>query len=148
MLQTAKVVLGVVVVLVAAALAGGIGREVGDSLFRKPADITSVSALMRVASEANKSLPTMVDKETELANTGALPGVLIYNYRFVDAVAKDISAQDVIARLKPSTVTKACTTPETRDGLLKRGVTMRYSYSDRNGAFIAAFDVTPDGCKP
>jgi hypothetical protein len=148
MLQTVKMVLGVVVVLVAAAVAGQIGREAGGSLLRRSTDVTSVSALTRVASEANKSLPMMVDKETELSNASALPGILVYNYRFVNGIMQEISAQELIGRLKPSTTTRACTTPETRDGLLKRGVTMRYSYSDRNGAFIAAFDVTPDACKP
>ena len=88
----------------------------------------------------------MVDTDTELLNVSVRPGVLVYNYRLVNATALTIAAQQVVDRLKPPATNQACSTPETRQGLLERGVTMRFSYSDGAGVYIVAFDVTLAGC--
>lgn len=145
-MQRVKWALGVIVVLVAATLAGQIGREAANSLFTGPADAGSVAVLNRVASEVNKGLPMMVDKETELTNVGALPGILVYHYRLVSVTSSEVIPEQLVDQLRPSAATRACTTPETREGLLNRGVAMRFSYSDTNGAYITAFDVTSGSC--
>jgi hypothetical protein len=36
--------------------------------------------------------------------------------------------------------------PETRDDFLKKGVTLRYSYFDKDKQHIATIDVTPKDC--
>jgi hypothetical protein len=40
----------------------------------------------------------------------------------------------------------ACNQPGTRDDLLKNGVTLRYSYFDKDKQHIATIDVTPADC--
>jgi hypothetical protein len=40
----------------------------------------------------------------------------------------------------------ACNRPETRDNFLRKGVTLRYSYFDKNKQYIATVDVTPADC--
>lgn len=88
----------------------------------------------------------MVDRHTELMNVLGLEGVIVYNYRLVNISAPDITADDLVTQVRPSVVTSSCTTPSTRDGLLKRGITMRFTYSDMNRAYIASFDVAPLDC--
>lgn len=111
-----------------------------------PADATSLAFLSKVASVANATAPTMVDSVTELMNVHALPGVLVYNYRFITLASGDLDTTQLVATLRPGTLTQACSTPATRDGLLKRGVSMRFSYSDSSRKYLTAFDVTPAAC--
>ena len=131
--------------LVLVVLVGEIGREAGNWLVSRPADPT-LAVLNRVASELNKNLPMRIDQETELMNVGAREGVIVYNYRCLNFTASELNADTLVEELRPSALRQACTTPETADGLLKRGVAMRFSYVDRSRAFITAFDVTPENC--
>jgi len=40
----------------------------------------------------------------------------------------------------------ACSQPETRDDFLKKGVTLRYAYYDKDKKHVATVDVTPADC--
>ena len=87
----------------------------------------------------------MVDGETELFSSVALPGVIVYNYRLVNVLASEIDA-GAIRELESGVVTQACSTPGTKDGLLEMGVTWRFSYHGRMREHIASLDVTPSDC--
>jgi hypothetical protein len=50
------------------------------------------------------------------------------------------------AAAKQQVVQGACGRPETRDDFLKKGVTLRYSYYDKDKKHIATVDVTPADC--
>jgi hypothetical protein len=109
-------------------------------------DPRSQEHLNRVAAEINRSVPVMIDQETELLPVVGAPGMLIYNYRLVSYSARQLDAAKFAAGAKQRVTEGACNRPETRDAFLKKGVTLRYAYYDKDKQPIAAVDVTPADC--
>jgi hypothetical protein len=109
-------------------------------------DPRSLEHLSKVAAEMNKSVPVMIDPETELLPITAAPGLLTYNYRLVNYSAAQLDPQKFAAGAKQRVTEGACNRPETRDNFLKYGVTLRYSYFDKEKKPIVAVDVTPKDC--
>jgi hypothetical protein len=116
------------------------------AFFGRTADPRSAQFLNEVAAGLNKTLPMLVDKDTELMNTMGLDGVLVYNYRLVNHTAAQLDAQRLIAALTPQITKAACSTPDTRDGFLKQGVSLRYMYADRDRTHLATITVSPKDC--
>jgi hypothetical protein len=112
----------------------------------KQDDPRSVEHLSRVAAEINRALPLMIDKETELLPAMGAPGMLIYSYRLVSFSTAQVEYKKFAAAAKQQVVQGACGRPETRDDFLKKGVTLRYSYYDKEKKHIATVDVTPADC--
>lgn len=114
--------------------------------FRPPLDPRSQPALEKLAAEINRSLPLMIDKETELLPSVGAEGMLIYNYRLVSYSVTQLDPARFAAGARQRVSQGACNRPETRDDLLKKGVTLRYSYFDKDRQHIATVDVTPADC--
>jgi hypothetical protein len=106
----------------------------------------SQESLKSLAAEINRSVPVMIDKETELLPAVGAEGMLIYNYRLVSYSATQLDASKFAAGAQKRVTQGACNRPETRDELLKKGVTLRYSYFDKDKQHIATIDVTPADC--
>ena len=132
--------------IAAGVLAGYIILWVVPEYFRAREDPRSVERLSRVAAELNRSVPVMIDAETELLPVEGVAGMLIYNYRLVSYSVTQVDGQKFAAGAKPRVTQEACDRPETREDFLKKGVTLRYSYYDKNKQHIATFDVTPADC--
>ncbi len=109
-------------------------------------DPRSQKRLSRIAAELNRSVPVMIDRETELMPVQSAEGILIYNYRLVNYSVAQVDRQKFAAGAAPRLRQRACSTPETRDDFLKKGVTLRYSYYDKDRQQIATIDVTPADC--
>jgi hypothetical protein len=109
-------------------------------------DPRSQEHLSRIAAEINRGVPLMIDKETELMPTEGHEGMLIYNYRLVSYSVKDLDYRRFAAGARERVVQGACSRPETREDFLKKGVTLRYSYFDKDKRHIATIDVTPKDC--
>jgi hypothetical protein len=88
----------------------------------------------------------MVDAETELLPAQGAPGMLIYNYRLVKYSVSQLDHQKFAAGAKQKVTQGVCNQPDMRDDFLKKGVTLRYSYFDKDKQHIATFDVTPADC--
>jgi len=132
---------------VAAGVAAGyLVWRVMPGYFRQEEDRRSQEFLSRIAAELNKSGPVMIDQETELLASEGAQGMLIYNYRLVSYSAAQLDRNRFAAGVKERVVQGACSRPETRDEYLKNGVTLRYSYFDKNKQHIATVDVTPADC--
>jgi len=114
--------------------------------FEKEADPRSQEFLGKIAAEINKSVPVMIDQETELMPAAGAPGMLIYNYRLVSYSVAQLDHNRFATGAKEKVTQGACNRPETRDGFLKKGVTLRYSYYDKDRQHIATFDVNPSDC--
>ncbi|MGB7947023.1 MAG: hypothetical protein WCH75_05000 [Candidatus Binatia bacterium] len=114
--------------------------------FEKEADPRSQEFLGKIAAEINKSVPVMIDQETELMPAAGAPGMLIYNYRLVSYSVAQLDHNRFATGAKEKVTQGACNRPETRDGFLKKGVTLRYSYYDKDRHHIATFDVQPSDC--
>src|SRR5215467_7125284 len=132
--------------IVAVALLGYLALQVGPAYFGGQEDPRSVKHLDKVAAEINRSVPVMIDQETELLPAVGAPAMLIYNYRLVSYSAAQLDATKFAAGAKQRLMQNACSNPETRDDFLKKGVTLRYSYYDKNKQHIATVDVTPADC--
>lgn len=137
-----KVLLWLCVAVIAAYLVWRVVPE----YFQEPIDPRSQAHLSKIAAEINRSVPVMIDKETELMPAAGHQGMLIYNYRLVSYSAGQLDQQKFAAGAKDRVTQEACNRPETRDEFLKQGVTLRYSYFDKDKQPIATVDVTPKDC--
>jgi hypothetical protein len=109
-------------------------------------DPRSEESLRKLAAEINRSVPVMIDKETELLPAVGAQAMLIYNYRLVSYSVAQLDAEKFATGAKQRVTQGACNRPETRDDLLKNGVTLRYTYFDKNKQHIATIDVRPADC--
>lgn len=132
--------------LIAGVSAGVLFWWVVPAYFNKPVDPRSVEYLSGIAAEINRSVPVMIDAETELMPASAAYAMLIYNYRLVKYSVTQLDSEKFAAGAKQRVTQGACNRPETRDDFLKKGVTLRYSYFDKDRKHIATIDVTPADC--
>ena len=117
-----------------------------SELFQEKLPPRSEKRLSKIAAEVNRSVPVMIDKETELTAVEGHEGMLIYNYRLVPYSVRQLDHQKFAAGAKQKVAQGACNAPETREDFLKQGVTLRYSYFDKDKQHIATVDVTPADC--
>jgi hypothetical protein len=132
--------------LAGGAVVGLIVWWVLPAYFSTSNDPRSMDYLEKIAAEINRSVPVMIDEETELLPASVGHAMLIYNYRLVKHSAAQLDHQKFAAGAKQKVTQGACSRPETRDGFLKEGVTLRYSYFDKDKQHIATVDVTPADC--
>jgi hypothetical protein len=127
-------------------LVGYLVWQLRPEYLREQEDPRSREFLSSVAAEINRSTPVMIDRETELLPSEVADGVLVYNYRLVNFSTTKIDHARFAAAARTQVTEGACNTPETRDGLLKIGVTLRYAYFDKDKQPIATVDVAPADC--
>lgn len=106
----------------------------------------SQQSLNKLAVQINRAVPVMIDKETELLAAAGTEGMLTYNYRLVSYSVSQLDAAKFAAGAKERVTQGACNRPETRDDLLKQGVSLRYAYFDKDKRHIATIDITPADC--
>lgn len=109
-------------------------------------DPRSLKTLSRIAAEINRSVPVMIDKETELLTTAGAEAMLIYNYRLVGYSLSQLDPNQFATRIKPGVTRNACNRAETREEFLNKGITLRYAYFDKDKQHIATIDVSPTDC--
>jgi hypothetical protein len=138
-----------IITLVASSLAGLIAAKLASHAVQKyfdhKNDITSNASLGKMVSQMGLTLPMMIDSETELYSILGADKTIRYFYRLVNLPFQKISAED-IEKIKPKMINFNCTTPETKNGVLKRGIKMRYSYYDKDKVHIADIEITPSDC--
>jgi len=99
-------------------------------------------AMMKAASELNKTCPVMVDRETQLDNAIALPDkVFQYNYTLVNIGKDSIDIQSFENYMKPMLLNKVKNAPELKM-YRDNKVTMAYSYKDKDGVFLTKIYIT------
>jgi hypothetical protein len=113
-----------------------------QEIFFKPASFDKV--MIEAASEMNKALPMMVDQDTRLDNTAALPGnVFQYNYTLINYDQSEINIDTVRKYAEPGIVNNVKTNPDMKS-FRENKVIMDYCYKDRNGVFLLKISVTPE----
>ena len=138
--------LQVILWIVAAVAAGYLAWWLIPRYFKPAAVPGSFEYLSQEAARLNQALPTQLDVKTELMATEAAQAMFIYKYRLVDIAVDRVDHQKFAASAKPQLVKATCTRPETSEEFLKKGVTLRYSYFDKDKKHIATLDVTPADC--
>lgn len=103
--------------------------------------------LMAIASEFNKSTPMMIDNDTRLDNSIALPGkVLQYNYTLINTEKAAVNIDEFKQFLSERLANFVKTNPQMKFARDKN-VTINYAYSDRNGEFLLLIPITPQDYK-
>lgn len=111
--------------------------------FAKGRDAAIDKKLAEVSAEMNKTLPMMVDKDTQLDNAVAMPGkVLQYNYTLVAISASQVDTARLDEAFKPTLLNKVKTTPDMKP-LREAGVTFIYNYRDKDGVMIVRYEFGP-----
>lgn len=97
-----------------------------------------------VASEINKQCPMMIDNETRLDNTVAMPdNVFQYNYTLVSADKESFDIESVKNYLEPTIVNIVKTNPDMQT-MRDNKVTVRYCYKDKSGMHLFTISVSPE----
>ena len=109
---------------------------------------------MKTASEINASCPIMVDQDTRLDNTIALPGnTFQYNYtlmHFAPINNSDIDLELELEKFRKVFENQILINVKTNPDLKffrDNEVTMNYYYKDKKGNFITKIIITPDQYK-
>jgi len=101
-------------------------------------------ALMKVASEINESCPIMLDSETRLDNSIALPPkILQYNYTLINMEKEEIDIISLINYLEPNITNNIRTSPDMKF-LRDNKVTFNYYYKDKNWNYLFTITVKPE----
>jgi hypothetical protein len=109
-------------------------------LFKTP---TLDKVMMNTASEINKSCPIMIDSDTRLDSTIALPSnVFQYNYTLVNMDNETVDMVALKDYLEPNIINHVRTNPDMKFQRDKK-VTMNYYYKDKNGNHVFTISVTP-----
>ncbi|NCD00137.1 MAG: zinc ribbon domain-containing protein [Bacteroidia bacterium] len=100
--------------------------------------------MMSVASGINKTCPIMVDSETRLDNTIALPDkVFQYNYTLVNMDKSDVDTLSMKNYLEPIIINLVKSSPQMefqRDNKW----TLNYCYKDKNGLHLLMLVIKPE----
>jgi hypothetical protein len=139
-------ILVAVLCIVAGVVAGYLVWHVAPAYFGSTPVPGSIEYLRAESAGLNRQLPVKLDEKTELIITEAAPKLFTYKYRIVDVAAERVNHENFAAAAKPVLIQNACGRAETRDEFLKNGVTLRYSYFDKDQKHIATLDVTPADC--
>ena len=125
-----------------------IGVALGILIYRHLMGSRPVSDadLAKASAELNRRLPIMVDSETQLVSTTGVGRVLQYNYHLLNLTVTPDQASALLNNERPRLISFACSTPATRNTFLKRGITLRYAYTDRNGYDLFTIEVAPKDC--
>ena len=103
--------------------------------------------LMKVASEINKSCPIMIDNETRLDNTMALPSkTLQYNFTLISMEKETVDSIELKSYLEQNIKNNVRTNPDMKFFRDKK-ITTNYYYKDKNGIYLFTISATPEQYK-
>jgi len=139
--QSKKIIISILSVVI-----GVVIFFIVKQLLIKP-EATFDDALLQAANEINKSCPIMVDAETQLDNTVALPGKIFqYNYTLVNFVKDSIDVESIKAILEPNILNNVKTNPDLAN-FRENDVTMNYIYKDKDGVHLLKITILPEQYK-
>ncbi len=96
-------------------IAGYLVFWAAPEFFQKTDDPRSQERLSRIAAEINRSVPVMIDKETELTVVEGHEAMLIYKYRLVPYSVRQLDHAKFAAGAKQRVAQEACNQPEMRE---------------------------------
>jgi len=145
-------VLGFIVVLIAVGIGGKVGKEVGKSAFssskptKQEVEDIIIEDFAKFASQYNKKLPMMIDKNTQLDKVTVGSGArVVYHHSFPNYTSSDIDSNWISTNLKSQVKNKVCATKGMKK-TLQYGGTFVYAYSGNDGVEIERFEIDRDDC--
>ena len=140
--KTPQKTLGSLVVVIGAVVGGVFGSEIGRSAVRSffGGGASIDAKLAATASQINATLPMMVDQNTRLDTTIAMPGQkFCYVYTIVNMDPMPAS-DDIEAIMRPLLLNNYRTAPEMQE-LRDANVTLVYKYRDEQGRQLSTFEI-------
>jgi len=103
--------------------------------------------LEQISKEANKALPKAIDAETEIISISVPSDTMFnYDYRLVDQSFGAIKKEEFEAIVSPIALSNACKSEKVKEMFLRKGVTLRSSYYDKDRNLITSIDIKPSDC--
>lgn len=128
------------IAVLVAVVAGVALFAVAGLYLNRPPDVAR--ALERLSSEVNKRLPMAVDKETRWDSSTPGPDKLLsYRYTLVNFEGTDVP-KDALAEIRERALANYRTNPAMKT-LREMDVTLRYQYSNKTGAPVGGFSISP-----
>lgn len=149
--QKALAAIGFVVVLIAAAAGGGIGKLLGKSIFgSKPSaqqiEEKLIEGFNKAAEQSNRLGPRMVDQDTRWDKTAVGPGARVtYFYSFPRYSSREVTSGWLRTNVESVVRNGVCTSRDMKPSL-QYGGTYVYSYSGNDGVEIARFAFNRHDC--
>jgi len=106
----------------------------------------SLEYLQKIATEANKNLPAMVDQYTRLDEVVASDHLLEKRYTLVTLAESDALHDQLTNQLFPSLIAESCKNKQSLN-LYSNGVAEAFTYSDMNKKHLATFRIDKNSCK-
>lgn len=130
--KTAKVIIGVVVVV--------IGYFVVQELFKNDAG----DELRQAAVELNQKAPMQIDRFTRFDSASTKSGTnFIYYYTLVRSEKRDLNVDTLRKNMQSKLIENVKTNPDLK-GFRDQNITMDYIYFDKDGELTVKIAVTPD----
>lgn len=145
-------IFGLIAVLIAAAIGGGIGKEAGKAAFfsskstQEQVEAELYEGFSKAAELSNKRGPIMVDQDTRWDKTVAGPGArLTYYYSFPKYSSLDIKRDWLLTNIQPEVKKSVCGSEEMKPSLQYGGAYV-YSYIGNDSIEIAKFEINRHDC--
>lgn len=145
-------VLGFIAVVIAMAIGGQMGREVGKATFSpsKPSsqDIEAklIEGFSIAAKELNQKCPMMLDEETRIDKVTVGPGArIVYHHTLPKYNSDEIDADSIRTNLRAEVLQKVCSNEKMRKSIEYGGIYV-YSYYGKDAIEIAQFEINRSDC--
>ncbi len=103
----------------------------------------SLQQLRSFATEVNRRVPMMLDKNTQLDGAEAAEQMLTYKFTLLNVQANKLDIRDFESRMAVQVIKNVCSRLQI---LIKKGVTIRYYYRDAIGQKITEISVNNSDC--
>lgn len=126
-----------------AAIIAGVGAVAFSEHLGPPSTVDlSRASLAKAVARLNRTVPSMVDTDTELTNVTALDGRILYEFRLVKVDSRLVDNAALLANVKKKVSATVCDANE----FVSSGVILEYVYSDQVANRIGTFEVTGMDC--
>jgi hypothetical protein len=130
----------IIIVAIAATIGSIVGGYIIDGIKGKRNNLDKI--LVEAANELNKNLPIMMDSETRLDSTMALPGKeYVYSISLINYTIDEINIEEFEKKIKPNLINNARTNSN-MEIFRNNNVTLIYVYRDKNMNEIVTVKVT------
>lgn len=144
--------LGLIAVLIAMAIGGVIGKQVGKVAI-SPSKPTAqqvedkiIEGFIIAANQFGENLPMMLDQDTRLDKVTVGPGPrAVYHHSFPNYTSRDIDENWLKTNLRPEVTRKVCASGDMKESLQYGGIYV-YSYFGSDGIEIAKFEIDRNDC--
>jgi hypothetical protein len=128
-----------------------LGVELGKKLTELAISVNRESAesaseiCSATAKEASQQFPLQLDAVTTATSIACETTTLVYAFRVKDMSAAEFNSN--LAEKKATMRSNICSNAAIVEGLIKKGLSIQYSYFDASGNLMQSFILTPSDCE-